>query len=411
VVHNAIKYLIVLWPAFLLGITCSCGEAKSTNPKPEASKTKPSPVATAVKPMQAKDTVVRPLPEGHYFNEISAILGGVSDSLSALNHLLDTGVWKEHQTMMNSSWKKLEVNRLNKLSAWGTKELKAANQNCKTVFYPFSGPDFLTANAFFPKTRKMVLLGLEPIGNLPPLHKFNNADARDYAEDFRKSLSDIFEKSYFITQYMLRDFQRQKVNGLLPVLCFFVKKTHHQIVDIRFLVKQDNDSIKEVPYDTKQKYFGVKVTCRKDTVLKEIYYFRYDVSNQYFNDTCVFYRFVNAQTPGSVTYIKSASYLLHANFMSNMKKLILKNSNYILEDDTGIPYDDIEKHKGFDIKLYGKYEKPIKNFPYLRMQQGIVKAFETDSASIPDLPFHLGYHWQSKKDLLIYATRKQQKKS
>ena len=44
------------------------------------------------------------------------------------------------------------------------------------------------------------------------------------------------------------------------------------------------------------------------------------------------------------------------------------------------------------------------------MQTGIVKAFAKDSSAIPDLPFHLGYHWQSKKDLLIYATKKQIKK-
>lgn len=310
---------------------------------------------------------------------------------------------------MDASWKKLETGRLNKLEHWGAKELAGANKNCKTVFYPFSGPDFLTPNAFFPKAEKMIMLGLEPIGSLPVLNKFNNNDAKDYANDFKKSLTDIFEKSYFITQYMLRDFQKQKVNGLLPVLCFFIKKTNHRIIDIRYLVKYNNDSIAEQDYNTKQKYFGVKVTCEKDSIVKTIYYFRYDVSNKQFNDTTTFYKFINKNIPNSVTYIKSASYLLHANFMSNMKKLILKHSNYVLEDDTGIPYDDIEKTKQFDIKLYGKYTKPIKDFPYLHMQTGIVKAFEKDSASIPDVPFHLGYHWQSKKDLLIYATKKQVK--
>jgi hypothetical protein len=252
------------------------------------------------------------------------------------------------------------------------------------------------------------MLGLEPIGSLPPINRFSNEEALDYTGDFKKSLTDIFEKSYFITSYMLRDFQKQKVNGLLPVLCFFIKKTDHKIIDIRFLVKRNNDSIIEETYSANSKnYFGVKVTCKKDSLVKTVYYFRYDVSNKQFNDTCVFYKFINSNTKNSVTYVKSASYLLHANFMSNMKKLILRNSNYVLEDDTGIPYDDIDKTKQYDIKLYGKYAKPVKDFPYLKMQQGIVAAFEKDSASIPSLPFHLGYHWQSKKDLLIYATKKQ----
>ena len=78
----------------------------------------------------------------------------------------------------------------------------------------------------------------------------------------------------------------------------------------------------------------------------------------------------------------------------------------MLEDDTGIPYNDIEKTREWDIKLYGKYSKPVKDFPYLQLQTGIVNAFQTDSLNIPDLPFHLGYHWALKKDLLIYSIKK-----
>ena len=397
------KVLLVLLGLTMTLVLPSCGEIKSNNEGVNQQ--------IVVKPKKIiKDTLQKQKKSANNFNEVSAILAGMSDSSSAFNHLLDSVAWKENQNFMNQSWKKLEVNRLNKLVKWSDKELKAANKDCKTVFYPFSGPDFLTVNAFFPKADKMILLGLEPIGSLPPIHKYSNESAKFYANDFKKSLTDIFDKSYFITQYMLRDFQKHKVNGLLPVLCFFIKKTNHRIINIRYLVRHNNDSITEVDYNTKQKIFGVKVTCEKDNITKNIYYFRYDVSNPKFNDSSIFYKFVNANTVNSVTYIKSASYLLHANFMSNMKKLILKNSNYLLEDDTGIPYDDIEKTKEFSIKLYGRYIQPIKNFPYLRMQTGIVKAFAKDSSAIPDLPFHLGYHWQSKKDLLIYATKKQIKK-
>ena len=46
------------------------------------------------------------------------------------------------------------------------------NQNAKVIFYPFSGPDYLTAHAFFPNADKYVMLGLEPVGKLPELKKF-----------------------------------------------------------------------------------------------------------------------------------------------------------------------------------------------------------------------------------------------
>lgn len=357
---------------------------------------------------QVKKEVKEPKKENYSntFNDISGVLSGTDETFNKLNYLYDSSAWKENKTFINDSWKKLVDNRLTPMETWSKKELTEANKNCKTVFYPFSGPDFLTSNAFFPDATELVMLGLEPVGSLPKISEFSNAEAKDYTNDFKKSLTDIFEKSYFITQYMLRDFQKQKVNGLLPVLCFFVKKTDHQILDIKYLVKKGNRSIVEEDYTTKEKPFGVKVTCIKDSGVKNIYYFKYDVSNKQFNDTCVFYKFINEHTQKSVTYIKSASYLLHANFMSNMRDLILKNSNYVLEDDTGIPYDYFDKSGKWNIKLYGKYIKPVKNFPYLKMQKGILNAFEKDSASIADIPFHLGYHWKDQKDVLIYTTKK-----
>jgi len=362
--------------------------------------------ATAVVKAAIKDTVAEQKNYSNPFNDAAGILSGVDEPFNKFNYLYDSSAWKDNKTFINASWSKLERNRLKPMEAWSGKELTAANKNCKTVFYPFSGPDFLTANAFFPEATELVMLGLEPVGALPVVDKLSNNMAKEYCNSFKQSLTDIFEKSYFITQYMLRDFQRQKVNGLLPVLCFFIKKTGHQITDIKYLVKQNNDSILEQEYSPRAKAFGVKVTCVKNNITKTIYYFKYDVSNKQFNDTCVFYKFINRHTKSSITYIKSASYLLHANFMSNMKALILRNSNYVLEDDTGIPYNYFEEGRKWNIKLYGQYIQPVKNFPYLKMQKGIMEAFKRDSASIKDIPFHLGYHWQDKKDVLIYATKK-----
>ena len=394
------RYIIILLFLNFLLAFCYQANIKESKKRPLIT---PS---VRIDTLKRNDTLVKKVDSHNLLNDISSVLSGIRDNGNSLNHLYDSSAWKENQDFINKSWGKLQTGRLNPIEKWSKKELAGTHKNCKTVFYPFSGPDFLTANSFFPSGNKLIMLGLEPIGALPEINKFSNADAKDYCNDFKKSLTDIFQKSYFITAYMLRDFQKQKVNGLLPVLCFFIRKTEHKILKINYLVKHNNDSISEQEYTTKQKPFGVKLTISKNDSIKTVYYFKYDVSNKQFNDTCVFYKFINKHTSNSVTYIKSASYLLHANFMSNMKKLILRNSNYILEDDTGIPYNDIAKAKNWDIKLYGKYTQPVKDFPYLKMQTGIVEAFQKDSANIPNVPFHLGYHWQSKKDLLIYATKK-----
>ena len=89
-----------------------------------------------------------------------------------------------------------------------------------------------------------------------------------------------------------------------------------------------------------------------------------------------------------------------------MKELILKNSTAVIQDDTGIPYKFFEEGVKFDVKLYGQYIKPVSDFPYLSLQKQLAEAFHRDSAKIEKLPFHLGYHWASRKDVIIYAQKK-----
>jgi hypothetical protein len=344
----------------------------------------------------------------NWFNNVTAILSGNKGEANNLNYLFDTLAWAKHVVFIDSSWKRLEKKRLQVMKNWGRKEFEQLNAEATTVFYPFSGPDYITVNAFFPNADTYIMLGLESIGKLPDLQKFNNVDATDYEEDFKKSLSDIFDKSYFITQHMMGAFQAQKVNGLLPVLSFFIKKTGNELLDINYVVRYNQDSIGEVAYDYKTndlKPFGVKINFLQEGKPKAVYYFKYDVSNKMFNDTTVFYKFIDKNTANCITYIKSASYLLHANFMANMRTLILKNSKVIVQDDTGIPYKYFEEGKKFNVKLYGQYVQPVKDFSYLKLQKELIEAFKRDSTSIKQLPFHLGYHWQSKKDVIMFAKR------
>lgn len=396
---------------FMACCALSCTPTSENKNDAAVKKTDPGTVVAAAPNDSAKkqqSSVTLPSTDNVY-NNVTAVLCGMKGQANSLNYLFDTVAWKQHSKFIDSSWKKLERKRLVAMQQWGRKEFEKTNASAKLVFYPFSGPDYLTAHAFFPNADKYVMLGLEPVGKLPDLKKFKAGDHREYSADFEKSLGDIFDKSYFITRKMLNDFQSQKVNGLLPVLSFFIKRSGYDLLDVKYLVRYHQDSIAEVAYDFKdpeRKPFGVRVDFLQDGRQKSVYYFKYDVSNKQFNDTTIFYKYINGLTPNCITYIKSASYLLHANFMSNMKELILKNSQAVIQDDTGIPFKYFEEGNKFDIKLYGTYIKPVTDFPYLSMQKPLQEAFERDSSKVGKLPFHLGYHWASKKDVIIYALRK-----
>ncbi len=79
----------------------------------------------------------------------------------------------------------LEQSQLARIRAWSSANLTAARP---TMFYMFSGPDFLYANAFYPNAKTYVLSGLEPVGTVPDLTTLRGSvgagpvPAADFAE-------------------------------------------------------------------------------------------------------------------------------------------------------------------------------------------------------------------------------------
>ena len=85
-----------------------------------------------------------------------------------------------------------------------------------------------------------------------------------------------------------------------------------------------------------------------------------------------------------------------------IRDLTLSISDALLQDDTGIPFSFFT-NSDWKIQLYGKYVKPVKNFPWIH-EKDLETAYKTDS-SVKPLPFHLGYHWATKEDNELLATK------
>jgi hypothetical protein len=407
------KKTIGLAVLVLFGLTFCTNE---NAPKSPEKKTELLKKDTVVKADTAKtDTMIKTAvvnetvgDTNNIYNATASVLAGMKSGAGVLKSYFDSIAWQENAFAIDSSWKRLDNRRLAKMRAWRSKELVAVNNHTKTLFYPFSGPDFMTAYTFFPEVDNYVMLGLELVGKLPEIEKMKGKEAQDYVGYFHKSLSDIFNKSYFITQYMGRDLQNQKVNGTMPIISFFIKRTGNQLINISYLVNK-KDSIVEVPYtynDKDNKPFGAHYIIVSNGKQKNVYYFRYDVSNKKFNDTTVFKKYLQQMQTPVATYIKSASYLLHNNFMSNMLDFILKKSDNVIQDDTGVPFKYFVEKNQWNYKVYGEYQKPVKDFKWLDLQPTLQEVLHKDSLTIPKLPFHLGYHWNTNKDILIVCNKK-----
>jgi hypothetical protein len=273
------------------------------------------------------------------------------------------------------------------------------------VFYPFSGPDFLNADIFYPNADQYIMIAMEPIGSLPDFCTMPADSVKSYLNSVNNALKDIFKRSYFITLKMNNDLSKTKANGTVPLISLFIKRTGHQIKSVQRIgidstgAWHDIDSLK----DQKNIINGVKIdiTSQAGGKTQSVFYFRTDLSDKGLKNRKGFQNYLSA-LPQSFTYLKAASYLMHSDNFKLIRTFIFDKSSTILQDDSGIAYKYFDKAK-WDIRLYGKYSKPKDEFAYIR-EPDLAKAFE--GPGVKPLTYSLGYNWGTNHTSILYAVKK-----
>src|SRR5438105_8340811 len=134
-------------------------------------------------------------------NDTARFLAGMSVSPgSPLAPLTHEAVWQEHAKFFDSAWSKLEQRQLARVRAWSRENLHAHSAN---VFYMFSGPDFLYADAFFPGASNYVLCGIESVGSVPDATKISLGPS---LRNLQGSLTSVLNYSFFQTKQIRQDF-------------------------------------------------------------------------------------------------------------------------------------------------------------------------------------------------------------
>ncbi len=316
--------------------------------------------------------------------------------------------WKDFADLAGKAWAEFHSAVLRPMSVWSDEVLRSAREHSSALFYPFGGPDFATARWLFPEAAKTVLMGLEPVGNLPDFGRASPEWRGEFFADLGELVSDFLKRGYFITMHMNDIFARGRVDGALPVIGFFLKRGECSIVDVKRLSPDDSGGWNETPYERLAKRprrpYGVKIDYLGpgDAAPRSVYYFSCDLENKAFPEESALHGFF--ETLGAMTtFVKSGSYLLHWNNFSTVRKLILERSLFVLQDDTAIPYRFF-KGRGWEVRLFGRYATPVKDFTNVE-QKDLRAAYENPETAVKPLPFHFGYRWLTQVDNLLLAER------
>lgn len=302
--------------------------------------------------------------------------------------------WAAHAAAFDRAWGGLEQRQLSRIEQWAPQFLGPAHGTRGPMFYFFSGPDFLYANAFFPDASTYLLCGIEPVGPLPDLASIPPGAIPGALANLRKSLDSVLSWSFFITKNMKVDLTQQQLNGTIPVLYVFLARAGCRIESAELVALASDGGFTTVGKGIP----GVKIVFHGASGRRQtLYYFSSDLADGGIRSSPGFVRFCDQQGRG-VSLLKAASYLLHEDGFSRARDFLLKQSSLIVQDDSGIP---IRFFRDWRMRYCGRYLGPIELFKQ-HFQPELAHVF---AATVPvPLDFGFGYQWQPSRSLLLVAT-------
>jgi hypothetical protein len=330
-------------------------------------------------------------------NDTARFLAGMAPSAeSPLLPLTKDPSWLRHARFFDAAFGQLEQGQLARIRAWATANLAAPRP---TMFYMFSGPDFLYADAFYAKATTYVLSALEPVGSVPDLMRLPRGGIGYSLYSVERSLGSILSFSFFITKLMKTDLHDGQLYGTLPILYVLLARSGKSIGDVRLIALDDKGAVLSPTAAAGRNLTqGVRITfAGSDGVERMLYYFSTDLSNGGVRSSG-FLEFCRALAPGN-SLIKSASYLLHAGNFSIVRDFLLSNSATMIQDDSGIPLGSYDPRK-WRLFPFGRYAGPIAKFPGMYQP----KYAELFRYSQP-MDFGIGYRWRSYESNLLLAVR------
>ncbi len=345
-------------------------------------------------------------PDTANVQNVAAYLAGLPPQAGTpLAEMAAQPAWQAFAKDQNKSWAKYRTTHTNRMNHWAATELDSVRRNSPTLFYPFSGPDFLNAFTLFPDSRTYVMVGLEPVGSVPSQATLENPTLFSAV---KASLWSVLNFSFFRTNDMAVDLKSVDLDGAVPLLMLFAARTGNHLQSVRPVQLDAQGELQEVTDTTRapgsKAIQGAELKLQAaDGSEKTVYYFSADLSDWKLGTKAAPLRYVRSLGP-LTTYVKSATYLMHKTYFSKIRNLILAQSQYVLQDDSGIAMKYFPK-SDWQFTYYGTYKRPINLFAK-QYQPELTLAYHDSLRRARPLPFGTGYNWRQTDSNLLLARRR-----
>jgi len=317
---------------------------------------------------------------------------------SNIKGLTKSRIWQSHARSLNNGWRILDRRQLSKIRTWSKTHLTNPS---KTLFYMFSGPDYLYANTLFPNASTYVFAGLEPVGREPNLTNLSSGARSVGLSRLRGSMNSVLHLSFFITKKMKTNLRGRGFPGALPIIYVFLARADKNVEAVEYLKINLDGTLEVLPEKNAGSAKGVKITFSDHAGAdpKTLYYFSTDISDSGLKRSG-FLKFLGSLGRGDA-FVKSASYLMHYSSFSTIRNFLMDRADRIVQDDSGIALRYFKK-ADWNFKPYGRYTGPISIFSK-QYQSGMRRLFKQKNRQSID--FGIGYKWRKGSSNLLVAEK------
>ncbi|MCB1207848.1 MAG: hypothetical protein KDK97_00915 [Verrucomicrobiales bacterium] len=337
-------------------------------------------------------------------DDAARLLAGLpgSGSRNAFDDVRQSAAWMSHKTKLDGYWRDYQWRHEEPVRRWAAAKIPDIASS-RAVFYPFSGPDVLFANAFFPQADTYILCGLEPAEPLPDISSLGGTDLANGFDSLGTALSNIMQFSFFITKDMRTDLQSSRFRGVLPALLVFLSRSGHT-VDSVDLIRLNGDGTPVIVQGADGNGSGLMIRARSPYgTLRRIFYIRQDLSDESLSASSPILNFVS-QSGNPPAFLKSASYLMHEDYFSVIRNYLLTHSPAIVQDPSGVPYRDFLK-AGWRLQLFGNYQRTLDLFGEKCQQPDLAQAYRSGAHNAQPIDFGIGYLYTPATTCLMVGRR------
>jgi len=304
--------------------------------------------------------------------------------------------WATFAKEVTANWALYSQKIADPMSQWALAELPVAPD---TVFYPFSGPDFVTVHQLFPTAQRYVMVAMQNAER--PLDLANLAP--DLLEPSLGVLTSAWrhfgDHGFYVTEYLEKYLYSTRANiGASTFIVSFLSLQGFEIERVVPIQVGADGSLQEISPDT-PRWRSVRIQASKQGKSIIVDYLKIDLSNAGLQAAPQNLTLINTLTTNPVLF-KAASHLPQNVGFSVIANQVLGRSPLIVQDETGLKYTNLIQ--SYQVALFGKFVAAHHAFPSYHVD--LAKAF-AQRDDIKPLNFRFGYFKDGNYALMI-ASRK-----